>query len=217
MPENAKLKTGTTTVGLVCADGVVLATDMRATAGHLIAHKSTQKLFQVDEAMGMTIAGGVGDAQALVRTLRHENEMYRLRRGVGISVQAASTVLANLLNQYKFAPFEVQLLVGGVDHNGHHLFSIDAAGGCLADDYITTGSGSVFVYGVLEDRWEPGLSVDDSLNLAIRGISASMQRDSFSGNGMRVAHITEADGFVELTPEEIDERRKAMGLRSPPA
>src|SRR5919106_2602960 len=125
------LKTGTTTVGLVTKDGVVMGADMRATMGHLISHKETQKLFKIDEHMGLTIAGLVGDAQVLARWLTAEVELYKVKRGTEMSVKAASTLMSNIMNQRKFAPFYVQLLVGGVDLEGSHMYSLDSAGGSI--------------------------------------------------------------------------------------
>ena len=206
------LKTGTTTVGLVCKDGVVMGADMRATMGHLISHKETQKLFKIDEHMGFTIAGLVGDAQVLARWLTAEVELYKVKRGTPMSIKAASTLLANIMNQRKFAPFYVQLLVGGVDQEGAHMYSLDAAGGSIPDKFVTTGSGSVFVYGVLEDHYKDGMSMDEGLDLAVRGITAAMKRDSASGDGMLVASITKKDGFKLLTRDEVASRQKRMGL-----
>jgi proteasome beta subunit len=207
------LKTGTTTVGLVTKDGVVMGADMRATMGHLIAHKQTQKLFKIDDHIAMTIAGGVGDAQVLVRWLTSEVDLYRLKRGAPMSVKAASTLLSNIMNQRKFAPFYVQLLVGGVDLEGNHIYSLDSAGGSIPDKFVTTGSGSVFVYGVLEDHYKDDLSIEDGLDLAVRGITAAMKRDSASGDGMNVCAITRKNGFQLLSRDDVDKRKKKMGLK----
>ncbi|HLE95923.1 MAG TPA: archaeal proteasome endopeptidase complex subunit beta [Candidatus Thermoplasmatota archaeon] len=209
------VKTGTTTVGLVCKDGVVMGADMRATMGHLISHKETQKLFKIDDHMGLTIAGLVGDAQVLARWLQAEVELYKVKRGTDMSLRAASTLMSNIMNQRKFYPFYVQLLIGGVDPEGSHLYSLDAAGGSIPDKFTTTGSGSVFVYGVLEDQYQDDIAVNEGLDLAIRGITAAMKRDSASGDGMSVCSITKKDGFKRLEKEEIDRRRKKMGLRWP--
>lgn len=205
------LKTGTTTVGLVCKDGVVMGADMRATMGHLIAHKQTQKLFRIDDHIGMTIAGGVGDAQVLVRWLQSEVDLYKLRRGSSMSVEAAATLMANILNSRKFTPFYVALLIGGVDLKGRWIYSLDAAGGSIPDKFATTGSGSVFVYGVLEDHWKDDMTLEQGVDLAVRGLAAAMKRDSASGDGMRVCTITSA-GFKELTPDEIKQRRARLGV-----
>jgi proteasome beta subunit len=212
-PEHAPvLKTGTTTVGVVCKDGVAMGADMRATMGHLIAHKQTQKLFKIDEHIAMTIAGGVGDAQVLVRWLSTEVQLYKLKRGSPMSVNAASTLMANILNQRKFAPFYVQLLIGGVDLDGPSIYSLDAAGGSIPDKFVTTGSGSVFVYGVLEDHYKDGMTVEEGMDLCIRGISASIKRDSASGDGMNICSITKAHGYQQLPYDDILARRKRMGV-----
>ncbi|MEA3201155.1 MAG: proteasome beta subunit [Thermoplasmata archaeon] len=207
------LKTGTTTVGIVTKEGVVMGADQRATMGHLIAHKDTQKLFRIDNHLAMTIAGGVGDAQVLVRWLTSEVSIYKLKRGTEMSVRAASTLLANIMNQNKFTPFYVQLLVGGVDLEGSHIYSIDAAGGSIPDKFVTTGSGSVFVYGVLEDHYKDDLTLDEGVDLAVRGITAAMKRDSASGDGMNVCTITRKDGYKQVSKEDVEKRKKKLGLR----
>ena len=206
------VKTGTTTVGLVTKDGVVMGADMRATMGHLISHKETQKLFRIDDHMALTIAGLVGDAQVLARWLQAEVELYKVKRGTEMSIKAASTLLSNIMNQRKFAPFYVQLIVGGVDLEGSWVYSLDSAGGSIPDKFVTTGSGSVFVYGVLEDHYKDDMSIEEGLDLAVRGITAAMKRDSASGDGMNVCSITRKDGFKLLTREEVERRQKKMGL-----
>ena len=211
-PPAKQLKTGTTTVGVVCKDGVVMGADMRATMGHLIAHKNTDKLFRIDNHLAMTIAGSVGDAQTLVRWLTSEVEIYKVKRGAEMSVRAASTLMANILNQRKFTPFYVQLLVGGVDQEGPAIYSLDAAGGSIPDKFVTTGSGSVFVYGVLEDHFKDNMTIEEGLDLAVRGIAAAMKRDSASGDGMNVCSITRKDGFKLLSAEDVASRRKRMGI-----
>lgn len=205
-------RTGTTTVGLVCKAGVVMGTEMRATMGHLISHKTTQKLFRIDEHIGLTVAGLVGDAQTLARWLQAEVELYKVKRNVEISIRAASTLMANILNGRKFYPFYVQLLVGGWDKEGGHVYSLDAAGGSIPDKYVTTGSGSPFVYGVLEDLWKDELSVDEGVDIAVRGLTAAMKRDSASGDGIALCTITPQKGFVKLDAAEVDRRKKKLHL-----
>ena len=120
-------KTGTTTVGLVYKDGIVLASDRRATMGHFIASKDIDKIYPVSENIAMTIAGSVGDAQTLIRWMQSELRLYELKHNKKPSVQAAATLLANILAQYKFYPFFVQLLIGGMDEKPR-LFSVDMLG-----------------------------------------------------------------------------------------
>lgn len=211
MDEKKELKTGTTTLGLTCKDGVVIATEHRATMGTLIAHKKTKKLFRISDNIGLTVAGLVGDAQILARYLTAEAELYNLKKGHPMPLRAAATMMSNILNGRRYYPYWVQLVVAGIDDDGHHVYSLDAAGGSIPDDYVTTGSGSPYVYGVLEDNFKENMTVSDGANLAIRALHAAMKRDAASGNGMAVAMITKK-GFHELTEEEVEKRMGKMKL-----
>ena len=182
-----ELKKGTTTLGLVCKDGIVMATEMRATMGNLIGHKTTQKLFRISDNMGLTVAGLVGDAQMLARWLSAEVKLYELKHSNQMSLKAASTLMANIMNGRRYMPFWVQLLLGGIDSAGAHVYSLDAAGGSIPDKFQTTGSGSPFVYGVLEDRFKENMSVVEGKKLGVRALTAAMKRDSALGSFDRPA------------------------------
>ncbi len=206
-----ELKTGTTTVGLTCKDGVVLATEHRATMGTLIAHKATQKLFKIDENIGLTVAGLVGDAQLLARYLKAEAELYKLKRNSEMSIKAAATLMANILQGRRFFPYYVQLIIGGVDIDGNHVYSLDPAGGSIPDKYVSTGSGSPYVYGVLEDLYKDDMNISETADLAIRAINSAMRRDSASGDGIDVTMIT-SKGYKQLTEDEVAKRKAKMNL-----
>jgi proteasome beta subunit len=211
MTDTEEVKKGTTTIGLVCKDGVVMATEMRATMGTLIAHKTTQKLFKIDDNLGLTVAGVVGDAQTLARYITAEVELYKLKRGQQMSVRSAATLTSNILAGSRYYPYYVGLILGGTDRDGHHVYALDMVGGAIPDDFVTTGSGSPYVYGVLEDHYEKGLSVSDGMDLAIRSLHAAMRRDSASGDGYSVASITK-DGFAPIDEKEIQKRLTKMKL-----
>ncbi len=196
------LKKGTTTVGLVCTDGIVMATEMRATMGNLIGHKTTQKLFKISDNMALTVAGLVGDAQMLARWLSAEVKLYELKTGTTMSLRAASTLMANIMNGRRYMPFWVQLLLGGIDSEGGHVYSLDAAGGSIPDKFQTTGSGSPFVYGVLEDRFIEDLSVEQGKELGVRALTAAMKRDSASGDGISMC-VIDSNGYHRVSPEDI--------------
>jgi len=204
-------KKGTTTLGLVFKDGIVAAAEHRATMGTLIAHKVAKKIFKIDEHMLLTTAGLVGDAQLLARFLRVEAELYKLEREGPMPVKGAATLMANILNQRKFYPYYVQLIIAGVDNTGPHIFSLDAAGGAIEDIYTTTGSGSPYVFGVLEDNYRKDMTEEEAIDLAIRAMTAAMKRDAASGDGMDVVVITKK-GYRELSDEEIEERKEKLGL-----
>ena len=202
-------KTGTTTLGMVCKEGVVIATEQRATMGTLIAHKQTKKLYKIDNHLALATAGLVGDLQTLARYLNAEANLYRLKRDTKITVKSAATLMANILNQRKFAPYYVQLIIGGYDNTGGYVFSLDAAGGAIPDKYTSGGSGSPYVFGVLEDNYHDDITVEEGIDLAVRAITAAMNRDSASGGMINVAVITK-DGFKEIPDEEIKKRMEKI-------
>ena len=195
------LKTGTSTVGITFDGGAVVGADHRATMGHFVANKSVQKLFRIGDNLGLTTAGLVGHAQSLSRTLAAEVALYELRRGQQMTVKGAATLTANILSG---RPHWVQLLIVGVDPSGPSVYSIDSAGGSIPDVYYATGSGSPYMYGVLEDGFRENMSREEAVLLAARALTASGQRDAASGNGMDLAVITEKDGFQLVDQSEID-------------
>ena len=209
MKDKDVTKTGTTTLGMVCKDGVVMATETRATMGTLIAHKITKKLYPIDEHLALATAGLVGDLQVLARYLNAEANLYRLKREINIPVKSAATLMSNILNQRKFYPYYVQLVLGGYDDTGGHVYSLDAAGGAIPDKYTAGGSGSPYVYGVLEDHYRDDLTIDEGIDIAVRAITAAMNRDSASGGMIDVATITK-DGFKGLSEEEVKKRMEKI-------
>lgn len=199
------LKTGTTTVAMVCRDGIVLAADQKATMGHLVASKDTQKVFEISPKICMTIAGSAGDGQAMARLLKAELSLYELQEKK-VTVKAAATLLANILRgAYKsFIPEYVQLVLGGYDARGAQLYSVDAAGGLSPEDeYAFSGSGSVIALGVLENGYKKDMSTEDGVNLLLRSIKAARERDVYTGGkSMHVAVITK-DGINWIKDEQI--------------
>jgi proteasome beta subunit len=194
---------GTTTIGIVFAGGVILATEKRATMGYMIASKKAKKVYQVSERIGMTTAGGVGDAQQLARILTVECNLYQIRRSRAITVGASATLLSNDLNQNRYFPYYVQLLVGGVDETGPSVYSVDAMGGATKEEEIVaTGSGSPMAYGVLEDRFHPKMTEDEAIDIAIRSLKSAMKRDAGSGEGIQVVVITK-DKYEILGEEAL--------------
>ncbi len=204
------LKTGTTTIGIVTKEGVILASEKRATMGYTIAHKDVQKVFKIDDNIGLTTAGVVGHAQLITRFIKAEVQLYRLKRGSGMSVRAASTLVANIVRN----GFYVGLIIGGWDSEGGHVYSIDGAGGCIEDSYVSVGSGSILSLGVLENKYDADMTLDDGVDLAIACLNSSMRRDAGSGNGMAVVTINEK-GFKEIPEDELKSRAEHLGYRYP--
>ena len=122
--------------------------------GNIIAHSHVQKVYQLSDNIGMTIAGVVGDAQLMVRFMQSEISVYSMKKGAPMSVTAAATLVASVIRQ----GFYLGLIVGGYDRTGGHVFSIDGAGGYIEDNYMSVGSGSVFALGALEGTFKEGTS-----------------------------------------------------------
>lgn len=194
---------GTTTVGLVHKNGVVLAGEKRAIMGNLIASKEAKKIYQIDDRVGMTTAGAVGDAQSLVRVMSVETKLYKIRREEPMTVGAIATLLSNILSTQRYFPYIVQLIVGGIDKKGPGLYSLDAFGGQIEErKAVATGSGSPIAYGVLEDRYKENIPLKEGVVLAIRAVYTAIKRDSASGNGIEVVTIT-PEGYKTLDPTEV--------------
>jgi proteasome beta subunit len=192
------MKTGTTTVGISTTDGVVLATDMRASAGNMVSSKDVQKVEQIHPTGALTIAGSVSAAQSLIRNLKAEVSLYEARRGEDMSMEALSTLTSNFLRSGAF--FIVSPLLGGIDEEGSHVYSLDPLGGMTEEDYTVSGSGSQYALGVLEQDYDEDLSIEEAKEVAARAIKSAVERDLASGNGINVAVVTE-DG-VEVTKEK---------------
>ena len=192
---------GTTTVGLVCADGVVLATDTRVTAGGFIAHRRGKKLLQIDQNIAMTIAGVVADAQNIVDTLKYYTHLYKLERARELPVRTAARLVSNVLFSSRLYPFIADVLVAGVDHSGGSIYNIDFFGSVSQEKMVSTGSGSPVAYGVLEAEFKEGMPVSKAYPLAAKAIIAATKRNVATGDHFDVAIIDKA-GFREVSEQE---------------
>jgi proteasome beta subunit len=192
---------GTTTVGVVCTDGVILSSDTRVTMGYFVAHKTGKKIYQIDDHIAMTISGSVADAQRVVEVLKVNAKLYKLNNGRPIPIKAASRLVANILFSARLAPLIAQILVGGVDSTGPHVFSLDPLGSLVEEKCVATGSGSPIAYGVLEDKYKEGSTIEEILPVVVRAVDSAMKRDIASGNNFDIAVITK-EGYRALSTEE---------------
>jgi proteasome beta subunit len=187
-----KLKKGTTTVGIVCMDGVVLATDRRVTAGTYIAHKRGRKLFVLDENKAATIAGLVADAQMIMDFLKSQINLMKLTNRQPVPTKSVATFASNILLNSKYFPYIVQLIIAGLDWFG-----------TLSEEkFVSTGSGSPYALGVLEAILKKNPTVSEALPVIARAVKAAIERDPGSGEGIDVIALTK-EGIRELTDQEI--------------
>jgi proteasome beta subunit len=203
MPEipNELISKGTTTVGVICRDGVILASDTRVTMGFFVAHHKGKKVYKIDDHIGMTISGGVADAQKAVEILTVNAQLYRLNNGRPMPVSSAARLISNLLFSSRYAPLLAQVLIGGVDTTGPHIFAIDPFGSITEEKCVATGSGSPVAYGVLEDKYKQDASLKDTLPIVVRAVDAAMKRDAASGDNFDVSLI-DKKGYRELNDKE---------------
>jgi len=210
---SSEIKTGTTTLGLVCKDGLVLAADRRATSGYLISYKKFEKIIAITENIAVTVAGTVSDVQLLTKYLKAELKLKDIRTGRETTVKEAANLLANFvysnIRKFSIIPGISHFIIGGKDSSGFHLYDLSPDGSIVeVDDYISSGSGSVMVFGVLETLYKKGMSVDEGMKLAAKGVNAAVQRDIASGNGIDIISITK-DGIKKIFSKELELRIEA--------
>lgn len=210
--EKKQKETGTTTLGMKSDDGVVLATESQASLGRLIADKYVNKIIPLQEHIAVTVAGSVGDAQTLGRLMKAETTLYQLERKRSMNIEAAATLLANILQGNKILPYYVGLIMGGYDEEPG-LYSLDPLGSKLEKKAVATGSGSQVAYGVLENYYEEDNTVEENEKIALKAIHAAKERDSASGGRkIHLIKITQ-EGKKKYTQEEINEMKENINLR----
>jgi proteasome beta subunit len=197
-----QIKKGTTTCALTCKDGVVLAADTRASAGLFIADRHVMKIQKVDNHLGMTIAGGVADAQNLVDLMRYNANIFRLQNREPMPIKSAARMISNVLFNQRYFPYYVQLIMAGFTaKEGPQIYNIDLFGSLTTEKFISTGSGSPVAYGYLESEFKEGLSVDDAYKVAMQAIAAAIRRNAGTGDNINVV-IIDKDGWRELSKEQ---------------
>ena len=194
-----QLVTGTTGLALKFADGVVLVADRRASAGTFIASKRAKKVHKLNGYTGIGIAGLVSDAQTLIDVMKSELRLYELENSFQPSIRVAASLLSTIIHGgfRRYTPWWVQLLVGGVDRRGSHVYVLDPSGSLSEEDYIAIGSGTLLAMGVLELSWKAELTKAKAKEIAINALKMAIGRDIATGNGI--------DGLIFSTKEEVAE------------
>ena len=178
---------------------------MRASAGYFIANNNTMKIQKIEHHAGLTLAGGVADAQNIVDVLRYHANVYRIQNQEPIAIKSLSRLTSLMFHQNRGYPFIADILLGGYDNEGPQLFNIDMFGSVEEKSYVTTGSGSPVAYGLLEEEYKEDLSLDGAKLVALRAVKAAITRNIGTGDGINVALI-DKNGFRLLE----NERKKAV-------
>ncbi len=181
---------GATTVGIVCKDAVVLASERRVSYGYFVMSKSGKKVFKVTDRIGAACAGLVGDMQILTREVSAYLNIYSYERDRNPDVRSAAKVMGSLLFERRLFPYLTQTIVGGLDETGPSLYVLDPAGSVIEDKFSAVGSGSEIAIGVLESEFKPDLTVDEGKKLLKKAVKAAVSRDIGSGEGLDMLIIT---------------------------
>jgi len=182
---------GAVGVAIKCKDGVVLGNDRRATWGYTVTNKSTRKVFKITDYIGLTAYGLIGDFQILVRILRAQANLYELETGERISTRSMAKLVSNYLFSRKMAPLYTNLVVAGIDKDGPKLYTLDALGSLMPDDFATAGTGMLMSIGILEAEYKPDMTIAAGEKLVEKAIRNSIKRDAMTGNGIDLLTITE--------------------------
>src|SRR3989338_9611775 len=200
---------GTTTVGIVCKDGIVLVADKRASAGYRIVDKKAEKFHRIADNMAVAMAGLVSDAQLIIKLARSELMLKKIRSDAPeITVKEGANLIANILysniRKPSMIPGIVGFLLGGKDSTGYYLYDLGIDGSIsMHDDYVSDGSGSDLVIGVLEATYKRGLPLTEGINLAVKAISAAIARDMPTGNGIDIITISDK-GVSEVMNKPVE-------------
>jgi len=188
-------------VAIKCKDGVILGNDRRATWGYTVTNKSTQKVFKITEHIGLAAYGLIGDFQILVRIMRAQANLYELDAGHRITTQSLAKLISNFLYSRKMAPLYTNIVVAGVDDDGPKLYTLDAIGSLIPDDYGVTGTGMLMSVGILETEYKKEMTIEEGTKLVEKTIRNAMKRDAMTGNGIDLLIITKdkaEEKYIEI-------------------
>jgi len=190
---------GATTVGLVCKNGVLLASERRYAYGSFVMSKSAKKVFRITDKIGVACAGIVGDMQVLTREARSYMSIYQYERERQATVKNAAKLVANLLSSRRMFPYLAETIIAGLSDGKPELYVLDPIGSVLPDKFAVVGTGAQIAIGVLELDYNEELSVDEGEPLLLRAVKSAIARDISSGDGVDLMVITE-QGISEETP-----------------
>ena len=189
---------GATTIGLVFADGVILASEKRVTYGSMIMSKTGKKVFKIADQVGAACAGLVSDMQILTREVEAQAKLFAYDAKRPMTVNAAAKVMSNVLFNRRMIPLIIQTIVGGIDDSGPALYVLDVLGSLLPDTYAAVGSGAQMATGVLEQGYKDKMTQKDAKNLVLKAVKSAVRRDVMSGDGIDSLIITQ-EGIQEET------------------
>ncbi len=205
-----EIKTGTTTVGLIAKDAVVLAADMKATLGNLSYETEAKKIYKITDRIALTNAGSVGDSLAIIRFLRAHAKLYETERNTYITPKALATLLSNVLNANRFFPYVAQFIIGGVVDKPT-LFEVTPYGDLIErNKFAISGSGTQLALAILDSEYRSNMSENEAVELAVKAIDASRKRDIYTGGKSIKVTVISAKGVKEISEKEVEKYLKKI-------
>ncbi len=186
----ARLGTGATAVGVKTKDGVVLGAEKRVSYGGFILSRRGKKVFKISDRMVIAAAGLFADLQTLGRILSAEVRYRETLTSMPMKIRAAAKLLSAILYSYKSFPFLSEVLIGGIDDEGTHLFVLDPVGSVIEDNYAAVGTGATIAIGIIESEYREDMPMDKAFDLVVKAIKGAASRDAVSGDGIDIAIVT---------------------------
>jgi len=213
---------GTTCVALRFVDGVVIAGDRRATAGHLIRSKNMDKVVQADEFSGVAISGAAGPAVEMIKLFQLQLEHYEKMEGHPLSLEGKANQLSFMIRNNLPAAMQglavLPLFAGFEPRDGTgHIWDFDMTGGRYEErEFVAIGSGSLHAGTVIKVGWRSTLDSSAAVTLACRALWEAAEADSATGGpdllrGIYpvVATIT-SNGWVSVPDADLEVTFRAI-------
>ncbi len=189
-----------TAVGIRVQDGVVLASERRVAYGFYLLSKSGKKVFRINDNIGVAAAGILADMQTVTRIIKADMNLYFLRTKKTPLVRSVAKLLSILLFERRLMPCICEVVVGGIDEEGPHIYVLDPAGSLIEDDYTALGTGAKIAIGILESEYRKDMNIKEARELAIKAIRQAVSRDPVSGDGCDVLIISKEGSKEETIP-----------------
>jgi len=199
-------KTGTTIVGVIYKDGVVLGADTRATEGPIVADKNCEKIHYIAPNIYCCGAGTSADTENTTAMVSSQLELHRLATGRESRIATAKTLLKQYLFRYQ-GHVSAALVLGGVDFEGPHLYTIYPHGSTDSLPYVTMGSGSLAAMAIFEAHYKPNMEKQDAINLVRAAITAGIFNDLGSGSNVDIVVLTKGAVEIKRNYDKPNERK----------
>ena len=219
---NNSITHGTTIVAIRYSDGVLMAGDRRATSGHLISHRTMEKVFPADAFSGVGISGAAGPAMEMVRLFQLQLEHYEKVEGSPLSLEGKANQLSLMLKGNFPAAMQglgvVPIFAGYEEKTDQgRLFQFDITGGRYEEkDFVSTGSGSLHASTVVKLRHSSSVGLSEAIDIALEALLEASEEDSATGGPALLRGIfpviakIDANGFERISDEELEGRTEII-------